>query len=122
MPFASIGLAVGRISTNAAINQSYTTYENYSRFNTATDSSGTITRSTYAGQGSTYRSDASGGRTAAQQISSGYVPGFAIGGGIEALLGENIMFRAEYSRIYFSEYKGVNVVVDSARVGAGIKF
>ncbi|WP_199088701.1 hypothetical protein [Bosea sp. ASV33] len=120
MPFANIGLAVGRISTNAQMAQGHATIENYSSFNTV-DQNGTITRTTFAGTNTIGRPDATA-ITRATQISSGYVPGIALGAGIDALLGDNILFRAEYNRIYFSDYKGVNAVVDTARVGAGLKF
>ncbi|WP_336813664.1 outer membrane protein [Bosea sp. MMO-172] len=120
MPFANIGLAVGRVSTNAAMGQAHQTIENYSSYNTALVN-GAITRTTFAGFNTIARPDgtASAGAT---QISSGYVPGIVFGAGIDALIGDNILFRAEYNRIYFSEYKGVNAVIDTARVGAGLKF
>ena len=80
-----------------------------------------MTRTTFAGRAAFDRADGrgSGGPSI---VSSGYVPGLALGLGLEALLGDNLLFRAEYNRIYFSEYKGVNVVLDTARVGAGLKF
>lgn len=121
MPFANIGLAVGRISTNGRMRQSHTTSENFGLFNTVTGTTGTVTRTTYAGAGRIARPDASGSSEAGV-ITSGYVPGFAIGGGLEALLGENLLLRAEFTRIYFASYKGVDAIVDSARVGAGLKF
>lgn len=120
MPFANVGLAVGRVSTNAEIAQGHATIENYSRFNTAS-AGGSVTRTTYAGTGTIARPDATA-VTSATQISSGYVPGIVLGAGIDALIGDNILFRAEYNRVYFSEYKGVNAVIDTARVGAGVKF
>lgn len=121
MPFINIGAAIGRISTNAKVGQNYSTVENYNSYNTSTAPDGTVKRTTFAGVGSMDRRDGrgSGGPTI---VSSGYVPGLALGLGLEALLGENILLRAEYNRIYFSEYKGVNVVLDTARVGAGLKF
>lgn len=121
MPFANIGLAVGRISTNGRMRQSHTTGENFGFFNTVTGPTGTVTRTTYAGPGRIARPDASGS-SEASVISSGYVPGFAVGGGLEALLAENLLLRAEFTRIYFASYKGVDAIVDSARVGAGLKF
>jgi outer membrane immunogenic protein len=121
MPFINIGAAIGRISTNAKISQNYSTVENYNRFNTRTTDDGTIVRTTFAGVTTIPRPDG-GGSGGPSIVSSGYVPGLALGLGLEALLGDNILLRAEYNRIYFSEFKGVNVVLDTARVGAGIKF
>lgn len=121
MPFANIGLAVGRVSTNAEIQHAYATIENYSRFNTITDQTGAVSRTTLIGTGTIGRPDATGSR-GVTQISSGYVPGLVLGAGIDALLGDNLLVRAEYNRIYFADYKGVNAVVDTARLGAGLKF
>lgn len=121
MPFINIGAAIGRISTNAGVTQSYSTVENYNLYNTRTTDDGAIVRTTFAGMRTMDRPDGRGsGRPTI--VSSGYVPGLALGIGVDALLGENFLLRAEYNRIYFSEYKGVNVVLDSARVGAGLKF
>lgn len=120
MPFANIGFAVGRISTNGRMRQDHTTVENFGRFNTVSSGS-SVTRTTYIGPGQIARPDASGS-SEASVITSGYVPGFAVGGGLEALLGESILLRAEYNRIYFATYKGVDAIVDTARIGAGLKF
>lgn len=121
MPFINIGAAIGRISTNAGVTQSYSTVENYNLYNTRSTPDGSIVRTTFAGMQTMDRQDGRGsGRPTI--VSSGYVPGLALGVGVDALLGEHFMLRAEYNRIYFSEYKGVNVVLDTARVGAGLKF
>lgn len=121
MPYFSIGAALGRVTANSETRQGHTTVENTAIFNTITGTDGTVQRSTFNRNGSFSRPDASGGGSA-NIVSTGYVPGFAIGAGIEALLGDTILLRAEYNRVYFSEYKGVNIVLDTARVGAGIKF
>lgn len=121
MPFINIGAAIGRISTNAGVTQNYTTAENYNLYNTRTIDDGSIVRTTFAGVRTMDRPDGRGsGRPTI--VSSGYVPGLALGVGVDALLGEHFLLRAEYNRIYFSEYKGVNVVLDTARIGAGLKF
>ena len=121
MPYATIGAALGRVTVNAETRQGHSTTENTALFNTVTSTDGAVQRTTFNRNGSFARPDASGSGSA-NIVSSGYVPGFAIGGGVEALLGDAILLRAEYSRVYFSEYKGVNIVLDTARVGAGIKF
>lgn len=121
MPFLNIGAAVGRISTNASISQNYSTVENFNRYNTVTGTDGAVTRTTFAGVSSVSRPDGAG-RGSPSIVTSGYVPGLVLGLGLEALLGDNILVRAEYNRVYFTEYKGVNLVLDTARVGAGLKF
>ena len=121
MPFINIGAAVGRISTNANVSQNYSTVENFNRYNVVTNADGSVNRTTFAGASSMRRADGAGSGSASI-VTSGYVPGLVLGLGLEALLGDNILVRAEYNRVYFTEYKGVNVVLDTARVGAGLKF
>lgn len=120
MPYFNLGAAMGRISTNGRIGQRHDTAENTALYNTVSDGT-TVTRTTFLRNAAFARGDASGS-SEASVISSGYVPGFVLGAGIEALLGDNILLRAEYNRIYFSEFKGVSAVVDTARFGAGLKF
>ena len=124
MPYVTMGAALAKIRSNGTFGYSYTTVESYDSYQgiTAIDpTTGTLTtvRGPYRGRNSfisNSRSATVGGP------SSGYVPGLALGAGIDALLGDNILFRADFQRIYFSEYKGVQPIVDVARVGAGLKF
>lgn len=124
MPWVSVGAAVAKIRSNGTFGYNYTTVESYDTYQAVPSidpTTGTITsvRGPFRGRASfiqNARSATVGGPT------SGYVPGLALGAGLDALLGENILFRADYQRIYFSEYKGVQAVVDVARVGAGLKF
>ncbi len=119
MPFANIGLAVGRVSTNAEIKHGYATIENYSRFNTVADSSRTLTRTTH--WDCSFARPTPRAACGASQVSSGYVPGLVLGGPRCSSDGQPAG-AAEYNRVYFADYKGVSTVIDTARLGAGIKF
>ena len=124
MPYVTLGAAVGRIRSDGRASQQNTTYESYDRYNVVSSVdplTGAVTQSrgSYAGR-STFISDR--GSSSAGAPKSGYVPGFALGGGVDALLTDNLFLRAEFQRIYFSEYKGVEAIVDTAKVGAALKF
>jgi opacity protein-like surface antigen len=124
MPYLTIGAAIGRIRSDGQFVQVNATTERYDTYNvnaTTDPNSGAVTysRGLYTGR-SSFVSDRGG--TIAGTPKSGYVPGLAIGGGLDALLADNIFLRAEFQRIYFSEFKGVETIVDTAKVGAALKF
>ena len=48
--------------------------------------------------------------------------GYSVGGGVEAALTENLLVRAEYLFSSFNDVEGVTVNLNSARVGAALKF
>jgi opacity protein-like surface antigen len=124
MPFATIGAALGRIRSDGNITQTNTTVEYVNNFQAVPvidPTTGAVTYTRGGFRNTTTNTLFSGGRSAGTP-KSGYAAGFAIGGGLEALLGENILLRAEFQRVYFNEYKGVETIVDTARIGAGLKF
>jgi len=51
-----------------------------------------------------------------------FMYGFAVGGGMDIALTQNIFLRGEYEYVQFANVSGVAVAISSARVGAGIKF
>lgn len=48
--------------------------------------------------------------------------GFSVGGGLEAALTDNVILRGEYLFTRFNNVEGVTVSVNTARVGAALKF
>jgi len=48
--------------------------------------------------------------------------GWSVGGGLEAALTDNLIIRGEYLYTSFNDVEGVTVNVNTARVGAAVKF
>ncbi len=48
--------------------------------------------------------------------------GYAIGAGVDVLMAQNILLRAEVQHLRFSDVGGYNVSINTARVGAAVKF
>lgn len=48
--------------------------------------------------------------------------GFSAGGGFDYAVTSNIFLRAEYEYIHFSRFAGIVATINTARVGAGLKF
>ncbi len=124
MPYLTLGAAIGRIRSDGRASQQNSTTESYDNYNVLTSvdpvtGAVTYSRGLYAGR-SSFISDR--GASSAGVPKSGYVPGFALGGGVDALLTDNLFLRAEFQRIYFSEFKGVEAIVDTAKIGAALKF
>lgn len=98
MPYFTAGAAVGRFDTNIAVASDWRTNTTPSR--------------SYVGW--------------PRQIGGpkkdvwGY--GYSVGGGVEAALTENLLVRAEYLFSSFNDVEGVTVNLNSARVGAALKF
>lgn len=53
---------------------------------------------------------------------SEWLYGFTVGGGLNYAVTQNIFLRAEYEFVQFSPVAGVQVDINSARIGAGFKF
>lgn len=120
MPFLSIGAAAAKINTKASLADYNYTDQHYNIYSTRINSEGDRVRDAMITRHQTQIDSEYPRPTTIYK--SGYVPGLALGGGIDALLGEHVLLRAEVQRIYFSDFKGVEATVDTARVGAGIKF
>lgn len=99
MPYFTIGAAAGRFDTNIAVTGDYRSPTN--NYTTS-----------YVGYPRTF-----GGP---KKDVWGY--GWSIGGGVEAALTDNIVLRGEYLFTSFNNVEGVTVNVNTARVGAALKF
>jgi opacity protein-like surface antigen len=99
MPYFTIGAAAGRFDTNVSVSADWRApANNYAN--------------SYVGYPRTL-----GGP---KKDVWGY--GWSIGGGLEAALTENIILRGEYLYTTFNNVEGVTVNVNTARVGAAVKF
>lgn len=101
MPYFTIGAAAGRFDTNVSV---YTDWG-------PTDANG-VALGSYVGWPRMV-----GG---AKKDVWGY--GAVIGGGLEAALADNIILRAEYLFTRFNDVEGVTASLNTARVGAALKF
>lgn len=101
MPYFSIGAAIGRFNTNVSVTADWG----------QTNDSG-FRIGSYAGFPRTL-----GGP---KKDVWGY--GGTVGGGVEATLADNITVRAEYLYTRFNDVEGITVGVNTARVGAALKF
>jgi hypothetical protein len=125
MPYLTFGAAVARYNSMVSVGQSNISYNIGQDFNlnTVFGLSGPVQM-----RGAPVNSF--GRRTPAiapdsgssLSIKSGYVPGLTIGLGMDALVFNNIMLRAEYQRTYFADVDAIKVTLDQARVSAGLKF
>jgi len=93
MPYFTLGAVAGRFNTNVFIS--------------ATSAGSADPPSTSIGTG-------------LKKDTWGY--GGVIGGGVEAALADNIILRAEYLYTRFNDVEGLDVGVNTARVGAALKF
>ena len=99
MPYATFGAAAGQFDTNVAVASDWrTASSNY--------------QSSFFGYPRVL-----GG---AKKDVWGY--GFSAGGGLEAALTDNVILRGEYLFTRFNDVEGVTVSVNTARVGAALKF
>ncbi|WP_460449553.1 outer membrane protein [Alsobacter sp. SYSU BS001988] len=104
LPFATVGLVVGRQRLAAALNSQYTEY----LIDPDTGRLGGIN------VGPTPRNSSIG--------KTGYNYGGAIGLGLDVAVLDNVMLRAEYQYIGMASYQGLSTAVSSFRVGAGVKY
>jgi opacity protein-like surface antigen len=101
MPYFSIGAAVGRFDTNVAVSADWG----------PTNAAG-VGLGSYVGFPRVF-----GGP---KKDVWGY--GGVVGGGVEAALADNIILRVEYLYTRFNDVEGITVGVNTARVGAALKF
>jgi outer membrane immunogenic protein len=121
MPFMTGGVALGRYKTDNNVTQTNTYYNVGQAYNTV-NIVGVPTRTTANGGVVRSLPPIFVGTSSAGTPKSGYAVGVAMGVGVEALLTDNIMLRAEYQRIYFGDISNTSVSLDQARVGAAVKF
>jgi outer membrane immunogenic protein len=121
MPFMTAGAAFGRYKTDNNVTQTNTYYNVGQAYNTA-NVGGVITRTSVAGGATRALPPIFTGRSSAGTPKSGYAAGIAVGVGLDALITDNIVLRAEYQRIYFGDIANTSVSLDQARVGAAVKF
>lgn len=96
MPYFTAGAAVGRFDTNVAVAADWVNSNGASYYGWPRVLGG------------------------AKKDVWGY--GYSVGGGLEAAVTENLLIRGEYLFTSFNDVEGVTVNVNTARVGAAIKF
>jgi opacity protein-like surface antigen len=101
LPYFTIGGAAGRFNTNVAI---YTDWG-------PTDANG-VALGSYVGWP----------RVVGGPKKDVWGYGGVIGGGLEAALADNIILRAEYLYTRFNDVEGITASLNTARVGAALKF
>lgn len=101
MPYFTLGGAAGRFNTNVAVATDWGT----------TDANGVRTGS-YAGWP----------RVVGGPKKDVWGYGGVIGGGVEAALTDNVILRAEYLFTRFNDVEGITTSLNTARVGAALKF
>lgn len=101
MPYFTIGAAVGRFDTNVSV---YTDWG-------PTDQNG-VALGSYVGWP----------RTVGGPKKNVWGFGGTVGGGIEAALTDNLIVRAEYLLTRFDNVEGITATLNTARVGAAVKF
>jgi outer membrane immunogenic protein len=105
MPFATFGGAIGRFNTNSTILAS--------NFITQTNP---VTGAIEQGQAAGYP------LVVGEVKKNVYGYGVTVGGGIDMALTDNLFLRAEYQLIRFADVEGTVATINTARVGAGLKF
>lgn len=101
MPYFTLGGAAGRFNTNVAVATNWG----------PTDSNG-VPQGSYFGWP----------RVVGGPKKDVWGYGGVIGGGIEAALTDNIVLRAEYLYTRFNDVEGITTSLNTARVGAAVKF
>ncbi|MDC7789901.1 outer membrane beta-barrel protein [Rhodoplanes sp. TEM] len=104
MPYAFIGVAAGRADVTRSA-----TVAGYTSTVSPTDSGFTGWTPAYAETRSDNRSGAWGF-------------GYSAGAGIDVALMANVFLRAEYEYVYFGDFQGMKVTVNTVRGGLGFKF
>jgi outer membrane immunogenic protein len=121
MPFMTAGVAVGRYKTDNNVSQVNTYYNLGQAYNTV-NILGVQTRTTATGPSGRVLPPIFTGTSNAGRPKSGYAAGVALGLGVDALITDNILIRAEYQRVFFNQVTSTNITLDQARVGAAVKF
>ncbi|MGL5116108.1 MAG: outer membrane protein, partial [Beijerinckiaceae bacterium] len=110
LPYLTLGAAIGRASTlsGATISGSFERL----------DASGIVIAS-----GPIFFPPRNGSPSSlTTQIRTKFYGGYVIGAGLDFALSSNIFLRAELQHLRFANIAGSNVAVNSARVGAAVKF
>ena len=102
MPFATFGVAAGRLNTN------FSAFGNY-QFETPTGSGNYVSYVGYP-------------RTLGKPEKDKWGYGMSLGGGLDYALTENFIIRGEYLYTRFNNVNGATVALNTARVGGAIKF
>jgi opacity protein-like surface antigen len=105
MPYAMAGLAVGRADITRSVKISGE--ENPPNDGTACSDNPTCVPFSFSS--SEIRNHA-------------FIYGWAVGGGVDALILPNVFVRAEYEYASFASVAGIRAFVNTGRVGAGLKF
>jgi outer membrane immunogenic protein len=99
MPYATFGLAVGRMDINRTVVVTPSV--------TSNSPPGTVAPSPF---------------TVTENLTNQMGYGFAAGLGIDYCLMANLFMRAEYEYVQFPDFQGLNVHMHNVRVGAALKF
>ncbi len=121
MPFMTGGVALGRYKTDNNVTQTNTYYNVGQAYNTSVVGGATVRGAAIPGS-TRLLPPIFVGTSSAGTPKSGYAVGVALGLGVDALLTDNIVLRAEYQRIYFGDISNTSVSLDQARLGAAVKF
>jgi outer membrane immunogenic protein len=60
--------------------------------------------------------------SASDGVQSAFIYGWSAGGGLDVMLMPNFFVRAEYEYVSFVKLQGIEAKINTARVGAGVKF
>ena len=105
LPYGFVGAAFGRADVSRSASVSALLYDTDTTTSTTTISAVALPSSPQ------------------QEVKDGnFVYGFTGGFGVDTALLPNIFLRAEWEYVQFPSIKGVNVTINSARAGIGIKF
>ena len=105
LPYATLGLAVGRADVARSAQVSGTQ-----------NPDPTVPCTTIPNSCSPFSMSASDTKKAA------FIYGWSAGGGVDFLVMPNVFLRGEFEYLSFSTIQGVDAQISTARIGAGVKF